>query len=111
MTKTCGKTVGFCEDSAPVAGVPRIPGGAIMENTGRGIVGREHELAELRAGLEDAMAGHGRTFLLVGDAGIGKTILADELSDHAKRAGANVVWGRCWEGRDAPAFWPWIQVL
>src|SRR5215467_13080651 len=36
-------------------------------------VGRERELAELRAGLEDTLAGHGRLFLISGEPGIGKT--------------------------------------
>ena len=22
-----------------------------------------------------------------------------------------VLWGRCWEGDGAPAYWPWIQVI
>ena len=41
-------------------------------------VGRELELAELRAGLTDAATGHGHLFLLSGEPGIGKTRLADD---------------------------------
>jgi hypothetical protein len=29
----------------------------------------------------------------------------------AAERGANVIWGRCWEGEGAPAFWPWVQVI
>ena len=29
----------------------------------------------------------------------------------AAAQGATVVWGRCYEGRGAPAFWPWTQVV
>ena len=43
-------------------------------------VGRHHELVELRAGLEDAATSRGRFFLVVGEAGIGKTRLVEELS-------------------------------
>jgi transcriptional regulator with AAA-type ATPase domain len=43
-------------------------------------VGRERELAELRAGLDDVSASHGRLFLLSGEPGIGKTRLAEEIS-------------------------------
>ncbi|MCI0794977.1 MAG: ATP-binding protein, partial [Chloroflexi bacterium] len=40
----------------------------------RGVfVGREKELAELTAALEDALAGQGRLVMLVGEPGIGKT--------------------------------------
>src|ERR1700689_4070568 len=74
-------------------------------------VGRERELAELRAGLDDVSAGRGRLFLLSGEAGIGKTRLAEEISDDASARGMRVVWGRCWEGGGAPAYWPFIQIL
>jgi len=36
------------------------------------LVGRDGELGELLAGLEDAMSGRGRLFLLAGDPGIGR---------------------------------------
>ncbi|MGH7786799.1 MAG: AAA family ATPase, partial [Candidatus Binatia bacterium] len=74
-------------------------------------VGRERELGELRAGLDDALAGRGRLFLIAGDAGIGKTRLAHEIHAVAEAAGARVRWARCWEGGGAPAFWPWIVLL
>jgi tetratricopeptide (TPR) repeat protein len=74
-------------------------------------VGREGELAELRAGLADVTAGHGHLFLLSGEPGIGKTRLADEFGRFAVAQGVRVAWGRCWEGGGAPAYWPWIQVV
>ncbi len=74
-------------------------------------VGRERELAELRAGLDDVSAGHGRLFLLSGEPGIGKTRLAEEICNDASARGMRVVWGRSWEGGGAPAYWPFIQIL
>lgn len=74
-------------------------------------VGRERELTLLSAGLTEALAGHVRTFLLVGEPGIGKTRLAEMVQGRAQAQGARVCWGRCWEEGGAPAFWPWIQVL
>jgi len=74
-------------------------------------VGREPELAELMAGLDDAVAGHGRLFLLQGEPGIGKSRLADELMSRANARGARVLAGRCWEAGGAPAYWPWTQSL
>src|SRR5437016_11869829 len=74
-------------------------------------VGRHHELVELRAGLEDAATGRGRFFLVVGEAGIGKTRLVEELAREAAARGHLVLWGRCWEGEGAPPYWPWIQVI
>ena len=37
------------------------------------LVGRDGELGELLAGLDDAASGAGRLFLLAGDPGIGKS--------------------------------------
>src|SRR5262249_34647503 len=53
----------------------------------------------------------GRLVLLGGEAGIGKTRTAGEIATYAEQQGARVVWGRCYEGDGAPAFWPWVQVL
>jgi tetratricopeptide (TPR) repeat protein len=77
----------------------------------RVFVGRDAELGEIRAGLERAATGQGSLLLLVGEPGIGKTRLADEASDDARRLGFEVVWGRCWEGETPPAYLPWTSVL
>ncbi len=74
-------------------------------------VGRERELSLLQEALADARSGHGRLVLLSGEAGIGKSRLADELASRATDVGAHVLWGRCWEAGGAPAFWPWVQAL
>jgi hypothetical protein len=75
------------------------------------LIGREVELAALSSGLEEALTGHGRVFTLVGEAGMGKSSLAQWISDRARERGAAVAWGRCWEAVDAPAFWPWAQLV
>src|SRR5580692_1211395 len=74
-------------------------------------VGRGRELAELSAALDSASDSDTRLFLISGEPGIGKTRLAGELAAHARARDVRVVWGRCWEGDGAPAYWPWIQVL
>jgi AAA ATPase domain len=77
----------------------------------RAFVGRDRELAELVAGLEDAIDGRGRLFLIAGEPGIGKTWVVERLAGHATNQGTQVLWGRCWEGGGAPPFWPWGQVI
>jgi DNA-binding SARP family transcriptional activator len=80
--------------------------------TARGLfVGRERELAELAGALDDALSGKGRVVLLIGEPGVGKTRLADELMAGARDRGARVMVGRCWEAGGAPAYWPWVQSL
>ena len=74
-------------------------------------VGREDELELLVRGLDEAHDGNARLFILVGEAGIGKTRLADTFASHARATGARVMWGRCWEAGGAPEYWPWVQVL
>jgi predicted ATPase len=74
-------------------------------------VGRRRELDQLDAVLADARRGRGRLVLLSGEAGIGKSRLADELATRARGAGSRVLWGRCWEAGGAPAYWPWVQAL
>ena len=74
-------------------------------------LGREYEVGELEAGLDELSGGHGRLFLITGEPGIGKTRMADELSLMAAARGVSVHWGRAWEAGGAPPYWPFIQVL
>jgi predicted ATPase/DNA-binding SARP family transcriptional activator len=74
-------------------------------------VGRDAELKQLLKGLEDVFSGRGRLFLLVGEPGIGKSRLADEVIRHARARGARTLIGRCWEAGGAPAYWPWLQAI
>jgi len=74
-------------------------------------VGRQREMAGLKAVLDDAISGHGRLVMLSGEPGIGKTRVAQELAGAAQEQGMKVLWGRCYEGLGAPPFWPWVQPI
>jgi tetratricopeptide (TPR) repeat protein len=74
-------------------------------------VGREHEVDALCEATDLAVAGRGRLVLISGEPGIGKTRLAEELTTYAHLRDALVLWGRCYEGDGAPAYWPWMQVV
>ena len=69
-------------------------------------LGREYEVGELEAGLDELSGGHGRLFLITGEPGIGKTRMADELSLMAAARGVSVHWGRAWEAGGAPRTGP-----
>ncbi|MCH7713785.1 MAG: AAA family ATPase, partial [Chloroflexi bacterium] len=74
-------------------------------------VGRQQEMGDLKAGLEDALSGRGRLLMLVGEPGIGKSRTAQELATYAGLRGAQVLWGRCYEEQGAPPYWPWVQAI
>src|SRR3954447_14515905 len=74
-------------------------------------LGREREVAELEAGLDELGMGRGSLFLITGEPGIGKTRLSDEVGRSAGARGIPVHWGRAWEAGGAPSYWPLTQVL
>ena len=74
-------------------------------------VGRAAEIAQLEGALDEVGEQRGALFMLVGEPGIGKSRLADEVARRARARGLAVSWGRCWESGGAPAYWPWVQVL
>ncbi|MER7280241.1 BTAD domain-containing putative transcriptional regulator [Dactylosporangium sp. NPDC000244] len=74
------------------------------------LVGREAEQRRIAARIQQARQGNGGVLLVVGEAGLGKTSLAERA---VELAGADVTtaWSRCVEASATPAFWPWQQVL
>jgi DNA-binding CsgD family transcriptional regulator/tetratricopeptide (TPR) repeat protein len=64
------------------------------------LVGRARELGELRAALVGVRSGAGRTIVIAGEAGIGKTRLLDELT--ARAEGTTVVVGQCADSGSGP---------
>ncbi|HET8629348.1 MAG TPA: AAA family ATPase [Thermomicrobiales bacterium] len=75
------------------------------------LVGRDRELAALRGWLAAALAGRGRLVLVGGDAGIGKTALAEALCAEAAVRGALALVGRCYDLSETPPYGPWLAAL
>ena len=60
-------------------------------------VGRGGEYAWLCERLQEAREGAGGAVAIEGEAGVGKTRLAEELAGHARGSGVKVLAGRCYE--------------
>lgn len=73
------------------------------------VVGRERERAELHAYVDGLASGRGRTVLLSGPSGIGKTRLAEDTAEHARSQGVSVLWGQAAAG--SGPHWVWGQML
>ncbi len=71
------------------------------------LVGRDRELAALRDALAAALAGRGTLVLIGGEAGIGKTALAEATLAEAQQRGALVLVGRCYDLSETPPYGPW----
>ena len=72
---------------------------------------REDERATLRLYVDAALEGRGGMVLLSGDAGVGKTRIAEEIGLEASGRGMRFLTGRCYEASQAHAFAPFVDVL
>ncbi|XVS61047.1 BTAD domain-containing putative transcriptional regulator [Actinosynnema sp. CA-299493] len=102
-----GRTTGT-RDPGRTAGAPE-PGHTDSPHTT--LVGRTAELTLLTDLLAASGRDGGRFAAIVGEAGIGKTTLADALARRAAETGIPVAWGRCPDLGQAPPFWLWTQVV
>ena len=75
------------------------------------MVGREGEFDAVADCLNAALDGQPRLVLCRGEPGVGKTLLAEELSGLASGRGVPTAWGLGFESSGAPPYWPWRQVL
>jgi tetratricopeptide (TPR) repeat protein len=78
---------------------------------GAPFVGRVDELAQLVADWEAARAGQGRMLCIRGDAGVGKTRLAQELIQYIQKTGGRMLAGRCYELEARMPFHPLAEAL
>jgi len=88
------------------------PSRTALEGGGRpALIGRRKERAALREALSAALGGRGRTTIILGEAGIGKTRLTEELVRETQRRGGGVLIGRAYETERTLPFAPWVEVL
>jgi transcriptional regulator with XRE-family HTH domain/tetratricopeptide (TPR) repeat protein len=75
------------------------------------LIARDAESARIAAAIAAAAAGAGRIVLLAGEAGIGKTRLAQEATIGAEERGFAVATGRCYEPLSGAPYTPFLEVL
>ena len=75
------------------------------------LVGREPELAAAVAAVEAVIAGSGQLVLVAGEAGVGKTRLAQEITLRARNQGFLITTGSCYEPQQAVPFYPFLEAL
>jgi len=118
------RSVGYrlvCPDNPPLGPATVAPGDLTVgdpaapfgsRQPGRlPFVGRQQEMQVLRGMIDTTLAGVTRSVAIVGDPGIGKTRLAEEVAAYAREAGACVYWGRCRDASVKPAYEPWVEIL
>jgi DNA-binding SARP family transcriptional activator len=93
---------------AQATALPAAPSGGIAVP----LVGRRAEWAQMQALWQATSAGKAQVLLLSGEAGIGKTRLAEELVRWTERLGFGVAYARCYAAEGRLAYAPvvtWLQ--
>src|SRR5262245_10998542 len=75
------------------------------------LIGRENELGRLRQALRKLGPEQKSVFIVLGEAGIGKSRLVEEISGEALASGSRVLFGRCYESERILPFGPWVAAL
>ncbi len=75
------------------------------------LAGRERELGLLRAQLTAARAGRGGLVLIGGDAGIGKSSMAEAILRESAEHGGSVLEGHCFDLADTPPYGPFVDLF
>ncbi|MER7282046.1 BTAD domain-containing putative transcriptional regulator [Dactylosporangium sp. NPDC000244] len=99
------------EERGPSAGRGAAFAGGPPAGDVEPLVGRAAEEQRVAERINQAGAGRGGVLLVVGEAGVGKSLLAEWAAATAERHGLATAWSRCVESGATPAFWPWAQVL
>lgn len=74
-------------------------------------IGRHREMTSIWNQFEAAKGGRARVVLLVGQLGIGKTRLLDEVAERAEQEGATVLRGGASESEGMPPYLPFLEAL
>jgi class 3 adenylate cyclase len=75
-------------------------------------VGREAELRQLQAAFDGALSGNGALVMVVGEPGIGKTSVCEQLATYAAMRGGRTLRGHCYEeGSHSLPYLPFVEAM
>jgi eukaryotic-like serine/threonine-protein kinase len=78
----------------------------------RTFVGREAELKQLQAAFDGALSGQGALVMVVGEPGIGKTTVTEQLLTYVAMRGGRTLVGHCYEeGSLALPYLPFVEAM
>jgi hypothetical protein len=78
----------------------------------RTFVGREAELRQLQAAFDGALSGQGALVMVVGEPGIGKTAVTEQLLTYVAMRGGRALVGHCYEeGSLAAPYLPFVEAM
>jgi class 3 adenylate cyclase/tetratricopeptide (TPR) repeat protein len=77
----------------------------------RPLVGRQREFAAARAAVDDLLEGQGGVLVMVGEPGVGKTRLKQEIARDGNAKGARWMETRCLSYGTAVTYFPFAQLL
>ena len=79
---------------------------------GRTFVGREQELRQLQAAFDVALSGQGSLAMVVGEPGIGKTSVCEQLATYVAVRGGRALVGHCYEeGSLSLPYLPFVEAM
>src|SRR5439155_1942482 len=102
------------EGPAPSRPEQPADGGTALDNPmyRRTFVGREQELKQLQGAFDAAVSGQGSLVMVVGEPGIGKTSLCEQLATYATVRGGRALVGHCYEeGSLSLPYLPFVEAL
>jgi tetratricopeptide (TPR) repeat protein len=91
---------------APSPEAPAVTGSPLYR---RVFVGRESELRQLQSAFDGVMSGQGSLMMVVGEPGIGKTALCEQLSTYVTLRGGKALVGHCYE--EGPMSLPYLAFV
>ncbi|HEU4759168.1 MAG TPA: protein kinase, partial [Dehalococcoidia bacterium] len=97
------------EPAPAAAAAPDAASNPIYRRT---FVGREQELKTLETAFDAALSGQGSLVMVVGEPGIGKTTLTEQLATYAGMRGGRTLVGHCYEeGSLSLPYLPFVEAM